>query len=87
MSNPTIEEVQALDGKIFAMLNAREAEVLEYFRARGRKYGVAVTISESGDFDELAAAKSKDQANQIMKRTNSRVMVVVSADAIRHQKI
>jgi hypothetical protein len=79
MNTPTIAEVLTLDGKIFAMLNERESEVLDYYRDRGRKYGVAVSIINEADPEELARAASKEHADQIMKRANSRVSVTVSA--------
>lgn len=79
MNAPTINEVQALDGKIFAMLTARETEVLNHFRDQGRKHGVAVSIINEADPEELARAVSKEQADQIMKSANSRVSVTVAA--------
>ncbi|MCU6502263.1 hypothetical protein LPN04_31160 [Rugamonas sp. A1-17] len=79
MNTPTINEVQALDGKILAMLSARENEVLSHYRDQGRKHGVAVSIINEADPDELARAVSKEQADQIMKRANSRVSVIVKA--------
>lgn len=36
---PTIDAVKALDGRIFAMLDASELETLEFYRAQGRKFG------------------------------------------------
>ncbi len=78
MNTPTIEQVKALDGKIFAMLTAEEQSVLDFYRSKGRKYGVAVTIINEADPDELARARSQDQADQIMKRANSRVSVTVA---------
>ncbi|MCU6502257.1 hypothetical protein LPN04_31130 [Rugamonas sp. A1-17] len=80
MNTPTIAEAQALDGKIFATLNEREGEVLNYYRDRGRKFGVTVSILSKADPDELARAASKEQADQIMKRANSRVSVTVAAN-------
>ncbi|WP_175047949.1 hypothetical protein [Duganella vulcania] len=79
MKTPTISEIQALNGKIFAMLSAREKEVLDYYRDQGRKHGVAVSIVNEADPEELARAVSKEQADQIMQRGNSRVSVTVAA--------
>lgn len=78
MENPTIEQVKALDGKIFAMLTNSEQAVLNFYRDRGRKFGVAVSIISEADADELARASSREQADQILKRANSRVQVTVS---------
>ena len=78
MNTPTIEQVQALDGKIFAMLTVSEQAVLNFYRDRGRKFGVAVSIINEANPSELAGASSREQADQILKRSNSRVSVVVS---------
>lgn len=75
---PTIEQVKALDGKIFALLTDSENAVLNFYRDRGRKFGVAVSIINEADPDELARASSREQADQILKRANSRVSVTVS---------
>ncbi|SEU40125.1 hypothetical protein SAMN03159335_06199 [Burkholderia cepacia] len=78
MNTPTIEQIKALDGKIFAMLTDSEHEVLKFYRDRGRKFGVAVSIINEADPDELSRASSREQADQILKRANSRVSVTVS---------
>lgn len=75
---PSIEEVKALDGRIFAMLNPGEEAVLNFYRAHGRKFCVSVSIINEGDPEELARAPSRLQADQILKRTNSRIHVTVS---------
>ncbi len=74
---PTIEAVKALDGRIFAMLNASELDTLEFYRAQGRKFGVAVSIINKADPSELALARSQSQADEIMKRANSLISVTV----------
>ena len=74
---PTTEEVKALDGKIFAMLNEREAHVLDFFRMYGRQHGVAIEVKNEADPDALARATSRAQADEIMKSANSRVHVTV----------
>jgi hypothetical protein len=79
MNEPTVEEVKALDGKIFAMLTERENEVLNFYRDRGRKFGVSVSINNEADAEELARALSKEDADQIMKSANSRICVTVAA--------
>ncbi|HYD60870.1 MAG TPA: hypothetical protein VEC35_10970 [Noviherbaspirillum sp.] len=75
MNIPTIEEIKALDGRIFATLSEKEQAVLDFYRDQGRKFGVSVSIVNEADSDELAAAKSVEQADQILKRTNSRVRI------------
>ncbi|WP_321959323.1 hypothetical protein [Burkholderia cenocepacia] len=77
MTNPTIDQVKALDGKIFAMLSEDDRAVLHFYRAQGRKYGVTVSILNEADPDELARASSREQADQILQRSNSRVSVTV----------
>lgn len=84
---PSIEQVRALDGRIFAMLDADEERVLNFYRDRGRKYGVSVSIINEGDPGELLRASSKQQSDQILKRTNSRVHVRVEAASAVVRKI
>lgn len=79
MNQPTIEEVKALDGKIFAMLTARENDVLDFYRMQGRKFSVSISIINDADPEELARATSKEAADQILKKSNSRVGVTVTA--------
>lgn len=78
-TQPSIEAVKALDGRIFAMLNSDEEAVLNFYRNQGRKFGVSVSIINEANPEELArASSSRQQADQIMKRANSRICVVVS---------
>lgn len=74
---PTTEEVKALDGMIFAMLNEHENEVLNYYRDQGRKFGVEVSIINEADPKELAQARSQKQADQIMKTANRRIAISI----------
>ncbi|WP_236077342.1 hypothetical protein [Paraburkholderia domus] len=76
--NDGIAAVRALDGRIFATLSDDEMAVLNFYRDTGRKFGVAVSIINEADPDELARASSREQADQILKRANSRVSVTVS---------
>ncbi|WP_321966990.1 hypothetical protein [Burkholderia cepacia] len=78
MDTQTIEEVKALDGKIFGTLSESEQSVLDFYRDCGRKFGVSVSIINEADPDELARASSREQADQILKRAHSRVSVTVS---------
>lgn len=77
-SQATIEEIKALDGKILAMLDSHEEQVLRFYTEQGRKLGVAVSIINEADTEALAAARSKQQAHQILKSANSRVSVNVT---------
>lgn len=81
MTFPTLDEVQALDGRIFAMLTTEEQSVLDFYRARGRKYDVAVSIINEADPEELIRATSLAHADQVLKSANSRVSVVIGPSA------
>ncbi|WP_394475095.1 hypothetical protein [Ralstonia mannitolilytica] len=78
-TTPSIEAVKALDGKMFAKLSEEEKQVLTFYRDRGRKYGVSIEIVGDVDAAELAQA-SREQADQILARANSRVTVAISDD-------
>lgn len=49
MREHSLEAVKELDGKIFAMLTDTEMEVLNIYRAQGRKYGVSATVEPTDD--------------------------------------
>lgn len=78
MNTPTIDEVKALDGKIFAILTERENEVLNFYRNQGRKFGVSVEIQNEADPEALARARSKEDADHILRSANSRISVTVT---------
>jgi hypothetical protein len=77
-TTPSIDAVRALDGRIFAMLTPNEEEVLNFYRAQGRKFSVTVRIINEADPERLAAAVSRQEADVILKSANSRVMVTVA---------
>lgn len=79
---PTIQQIKALDGRVFATLTATESEVLDFYRAQGRKYDVIITIVNKADPDDLATAKSQQQADHILKSANSLIAVTVGAAAV-----
>jgi len=76
-SIPSVEEVEALDGKIFEMLNERELYVYKFYRDQGRKYGVAISIKSEADPAELKLANSQEQAEEIMRPANSTINVTL----------
>ncbi|CAJ6625523.1 Uncharacterised protein [Burkholderia pseudomallei] len=78
MTIPSIEQAKALNGKILAMLSEDEQAVLDFYRLQGRKYGVEISIVNEADPEELAHATSREQADQLLKRSNSRVSIIVS---------
>lgn len=81
MSIPNLEAVKALDGRIFAMLSSDELSILDFYRTQGRKFDVAVSILNEADPAELALAGSRQQADEIMKRANSKIKVVIGVNA------
>jgi hypothetical protein len=74
---PTIEQVKALDDKIFAQLADSEKAVLSFYRDYGRKFGVAISFINEANPDELASASSREQADQLLQRADSRISVTV----------
>lgn len=74
---PTIDQVKALDGRIIATLSTFESEVLSFYRAQGRKYGVAVSISGASDADALAKVRSPAETDAVLRRSNGLVRVMV----------
>jgi hypothetical protein len=75
MHEHSLEAVKALDGKIFAMLTDDEMEVLNFYRAQGRKYGISATVEPTNEVADEVAAVSRQRADDLLKRTNSRVSV------------
>jgi len=73
---PSIKEIKKLNNKIFALLSDAELSVLDFYRKRGRKYGVSVTI-ENSNLNELSKAMSEEHADAILKNSNSRVFIKV----------
>lgn len=67
-----------LNGLDFAMLDPAELELFDFFRKQGRKYGVVASIVSAADPAELAKANSQQQEDEIMRRVNSTVSVVLS---------
>lgn len=72
----SIEAIKSLDGKIFAMLTPEEESMFNFYRDQGRKFGVSASIISESDPDEMVRAGSKNQADSILKRSNSRIRVV-----------
>lgn len=80
MTIPTLDAIGALDGRDFATLTTDEQAVLRFYRDRGRKYDVAITITTDADPKALERA-SRDQADDILRRAKSYVHVTVGARA------
>lgn len=81
MSIPTLGDVRALNGRIFAMLSAPELAVLDFYRTQGRKFDVSVTIANGADAAELASAPSRQAADEILRRSNSVIAVAIGPGA------
>ncbi|MBF4991118.1 hypothetical protein [Methylophilus sp. QUAN] len=81
MTIPTLDAIKALDGRIFAMLTEEEQAILNFYRDQGRKFDVSVSILNESDPIELALARSREQADTIMKKANSRVKIVIGPKA------
>jgi len=75
--HPSIDSVLALNGRIFAMLSTDESDVLTFYRDQGRKFGVAVSIISEANPEELASAPSQQAADEILRRMNSTISVVL----------
>ncbi|NMX83679.1 hypothetical protein HBO10_29680 [Pseudomonas sp. WS 5503] len=73
-----LAEALPLHGHNFAMLKPAELEVFDFFRKQGRKYGVVASIVSDADPVELAKASSQKQQDEVMRRTNSSVSIVLS---------
>ncbi|QCS62725.1 MULTISPECIES: hypothetical protein [Achromobacter] len=80
-SIPTLSELQALDGRIFATLTAQEALVMDFYRRQGRKFDVVIGIINEADTVEVAAARTEAEADELMKQANSRISVTIGPRA------
>jgi hypothetical protein len=74
---PTIQAVKALDGRMVEKLSGSELETLQFYRAKGRRFGVAVSIINKAEPKAVAAAKSREDARNIMISANSLISVLV----------
>lgn len=80
-SIPTLSELQALDGRIFATLTAQEALVMDFYRRQGRKFDVVIGIINEADPVQVAAARTQAEADEIMKQANSCISVTIGPSA------
>lgn len=80
-SIPTLSELQALHGRIFATLTAQEALVMDFYRRQGRKFDVVVGIINEADPIAVATARTEAEADAIMKQANSRISVTIGPRA------
>lgn len=80
MTMPPLDAIRALDGRNFATLTPEELAVLRFYRDQGRKFDVDITITSDVDTKALEFA-SREQADELMRRANSHVHVVVGDGA------
>lgn len=66
-----------LNGRVFAMLDADELEVFNFFRKHGRKYGVTATVISAADPADMAKCSSQEGEDETMRLVNSTVSVTV----------
>lgn len=77
MTNPTIDQIKALDGRHLAMLSPTDLDVFRFYRAQGRKYGVTISVTGDADAEKLAQTVSSQQAEQILCRGHGKISVKV----------
>lgn len=77
MSDMTIDAIKTLDGRIFAMLDEGDVQTFNFYRQRGRKFGVSVSLVGAAPPEEVARARSQQECEEIMRRANSTVAVTV----------
>ena len=80
-SPPTLEAVAALNGKFLAMLSANEVDVLRFYQERGRKLDVSILIASDADRVAMAGAKTREDAESLMAKSNCWIEVRVGANA------
>lgn len=74
-----LESIKALNGRIWAKLTEEENRVLSFYQMQGRKYGVAVGITSDVDRQELAQAKSPQEADALLRRASAIISVTINA--------
>jgi hypothetical protein len=75
VTQPSLDAIKALDGRIYATVKGAELDTLEFYRQQGRKFGVTVSIINKADPEMLAAAKSQKDADHVLKSANSLISV------------
>lgn len=78
---PTLDQVRALEGRVFAMLTPAELETLEFYRRRGRRFGVSVSVMGPVNQPDPLRTTSQAQADEILRQANSLVFVSVGQGA------
>lgn len=81
MTIPTLESVQALNGRIFATLLPEEHAVFDFYAAQGRKFEVEISIVKDGIAIDLDGAATREEAEAIINSSNSKISVTVGVGA------
>lgn len=85
---PSLEAIQQLDGKLYAMLSPQEEEVLEFFVQQGRKFDVAVSVTNEAQVMDLQAAGSSHAARTLLKHSNARLTIRLGPTAsLRYEQL
>jgi hypothetical protein len=75
MTSPRPADILALHGRSFALLTLEEREIFEFFAARGRKYGVRLAVLKRTTAEELLAARSREEAEELLCRADGVIEV------------
>jgi hypothetical protein len=78
IEQPSIDDVRALDGKDFAMLNNEEKAVFDFYYHQGRKFGVSLKVISAAPKEALEQATSEQQHNEIVSRYSSTISVQIA---------
>lgn len=78
IEQPTIDDIKALDGKDMAMLNEKQKAVYDFYFLQGRKFDVSLQVFSEAPKEELCAAKSKRQYEEIVRQYPNTISVNVT---------
>lgn len=78
--------IMALHGRQISTLTENEKETLAFYLLKDRQYGIAISVINNASAVQLAQARSKQEAEEIMLRADSTISVTsleqVEIDAI-----
>lgn len=78
---PTLDQIQALDGRDFAMLSTVELEVLKFYRNQGRKFDVAISIVNKAHATCMAHTMPRSVEDGNQNHRNSFITVAIGPAA------
>jgi hypothetical protein len=79
-ARPILEEIKALDGRIYAMLSDKEKSALFFVMGQGRKLDVAVALINDADAQTLRSLSEAD-AEQLLMSSNSTISITIGSRA------